>query len=130
MTKYHQDNSPANASKRHDQENRLAHWVHWSLLAGVLLSGLVLAVGLARDPARGPSEAAGQEVTLTAVIHGAEHEDGVSLINLGLLLLMATPILRIAVLGVGWLVSGEGRFASAALVVLLLLLLSIKLGLG
>lgn len=112
------------------QNNRMAHWVHWSLLTGVAISGLVLMAGLILDPDRGPHEAAGRDVAINEVIRGVEREDGVSLINLGLLLLMATPVLRIFVLGTGWLISGDRQFAGIAFAVLLLLLLSMWLSVG
>jgi uncharacterized membrane protein len=108
----------------------LARWVHWSLLIGVLISGVVLAVGLLRDPNLGPQEQSGKILSIPAVLEGASRQEGVPLINLGLLLLMATPILRIVVLGLGWFFRGDIHFAIVSLLVLLLLVLSILLGIG
>jgi uncharacterized membrane protein len=112
------------------KEDRLAHWVHKSLLFGVVLSGIVLGVGLFQDAQRGPNEPAGEHDKIGEVIQGSEHADGVSLINLGLLLLMATPVLRIAVLTLGWFMTSDRRFAVIALAVLVLLAISIVLGVG
>lgn len=110
--------------------DRLARWVHWSLLIGVLISGVVLAAGVWRDPTLGPQERSGKVLSIPEVLQGASRLEGVPLINLGLLLLMATPILRIAVLGCGWFFSGDIHFAMASAVVMLLLILSIGLGIG
>ncbi|MDB5334702.1 MAG: hypothetical protein JWN70_321 [Planctomycetaceae bacterium] len=110
--------------------DRLARWVHWSLLIGVLISGVVLAAGLLRDPTLGPQERSGTALSIPEVLQGASRQEGVPLINLGLLLLMATPILRIAVLGVGWFFSGDIHFAMVSAVVMLLLIVSIALGIG
>jgi uncharacterized membrane protein len=49
---------------------------------------------------------------------------------LGLLILIGTPVLRVAVLAVGWWMMGDRRFAAVALTVLALLGLSLALGLG
>lgn len=114
-------------AKRRDWQ---ARWVHWSLLIGVLVSGVVLAAGLLRDPNLGPQERSGKILSIPAVLEGASQQEGVPLINLGLLLLMATPILRIVVLGLGWFFSGDIHFAIVSLLVLLLLVVSMLLGIG
>ena len=51
-------------------------------------------------------------------------------LDLGLLALMATPMLRVAVLALGWGLAGERRFAAVALAVLGLLGVGIALGVG
>ena len=116
-----------------DGTDRLQRWVHWSLLCGAALSGLLLAWGLFLNGhsvrlTEAPAEPG--PVHLTALLHGVANGDAVSLMDLGLLLLITTPILRVAVLGLGWLIHGDGRFAAVALVVLAMLVLSLMLGIG
>jgi uncharacterized membrane protein len=108
----------------------LTHWVHRLLLAGVILTGMLLVAGLWQDPSGGTRPTAGQVISLRDLMRGSAHWEGLSLINLGLLMLMATPVLRIALLGVGWLIRGEPRFFSVAVVVFLLISLSMALGIG
>jgi hypothetical protein len=43
---------------------------------------------------------------------------------------MATPIVRVGVLAVGWTIEGDWRFAAVAATVLALLGLSLYLGMG
>jgi uncharacterized membrane protein len=109
---------------------RLEHWVHYSLLVGLLLSGLLLIAGLAMALARHEVQPAGPPVPLAVVLRGALSGDGVACLNLGLLALMLTPVLRVCVLVVGWSLAGERHFALVALSVLALLGLSVVLGFG
>lgn len=113
-----------------EERDHLAGWVSWSLLIGVTLSGIVLATGLLLDPTRSVHEQAGQSVSIPDILKGSAHQDGVPMINLGLLLLMATPVLRIMVLGLGWMLKGKIGLVAVALGVLLLLLASMLLGIG
>ncbi len=50
--------------------------------------------------------------------------------TIGLLILMLTPIARVIVLGVDWLLEGERLFAAVAATVLTLLAISVVLGTG
>ncbi len=50
--------------------------------------------------------------------------DRTAILDLGLLLLMLTPVLRVTILAIGWLTARQTRFALVALTVLLLLALS------
>jgi len=52
------------------------------------------------------------------------------MMTLGILALMATPILRVGVLAAGWSLEGERRFAAIAGAVLILLGASLYLGLS
>ena len=56
--------------------------------------------------------------------------DGTAILQLGLLVLMLTPVARVVVLAVGWLVDREWRFALVALFVFALLMTSLILGTG
>lgn len=112
------------------EPRRLAHWVHRALLAGVVLSGLLLGAGLALSLIRGHVAAEGAPPPIGQLLSRAAAGDGPALAELGLLALMVTPVLRVAVLAVGWLVGGEYRFALVALAVLALLGVGLALGLG
>src|SRR5947209_14485565 len=109
--------------------HRLEHWVHRSLLAGLTVSGLLLMLGLIVALASGKPRPAGA-VPSFKIIREVLGGDGVAMINLGLLFLMGTPILRVAVLAIGWTLRRSWRFAAVALAVLGLLGLSLVLGLS
>ncbi|MBV8557098.1 MAG: DUF1634 domain-containing protein [Planctomycetaceae bacterium] len=106
------------------------HSVHWSLLSGLAVSALLLALGLGLALIRGGPRPEGPPHPLSALLRGAAHGEGVDLLDLGLLILIGTPVLRVAVLAVGWWTMGDRRFAAVALTVLALLGLSLALGLG
>lgn len=108
----------------------LRHRVHLVLQAGVVASGLLLAAGLAvlllgLDDASGDIPA-----SISGAVRGALRGDGLSLIALGLLVLMATPIARVAILAVSWLQEGDRRYAAIAFAVLAILAVSVALGVG
>ena len=110
--------------------HRLEHWVHHSLRAGLIVSGLLLASGLVSALIRGGPRPEGAPPPLPRVLRGAFRGEGVDLLDLGLLVLIGTPVLRVAVLAVGWGLAGRWRFAAIALAVLALLGVSLELGLG
>jgi uncharacterized membrane protein len=109
----------------------LEHWVHWILLAGTALSALLLVSGLAAGLfGFGPASSSARPRPWNILL-GRQHADPQTfLLDLGLLALGATPMLRVVVLAIGWIVAREARFAAVALVVLALLVLSLMLGLG
>ncbi len=108
----------------------LEKWVHYSLLAGLMLSGLLLITGLAVVLIRHEVRPEGPPMPLKVIIRGAFSADGVACLDLGLLALMLTPVLRVCVLAVGWSLAGERRFAVVAVTVLTLLGISQALGFG
>jgi uncharacterized membrane protein len=116
--------------KKGDNSHRLERWVHWSLLTGILVSGFLLALGLVVSLARGGPRPPGPPPNLAEVFRLAIRGRGVDLLDLGLLALIGTPIVRVFVLAVGWGLAGERRFLAVALVVLGLLGLSFALGTG
>lgn len=107
----------------------LRPYVHHTLRAGVLTAGALLAAGLVATSLAGAALPAKAPPFLD-VLRGALRLDGPSLLALGLLVLMATPVARVAVLAVGWLVAGDYRFGVVAAAVLALLVLSMTLGVG
>lgn len=118
-------NLPANS-----ESHRLAHWVHWNLLAGVALSGLLLIAGLTLSSARGRQMPQEPPPPLRHVVADALAGDGVAFMRLGLIVLMLTPVIRVVVLMLGWALARDYRFALVALAVLGLLSLGVLLSLG
>jgi uncharacterized membrane protein len=64
------------------------------------------------------------------VLRSAVGGNGAALIQIGLLALIATPIMRVAVLALGWGLARNRRFMVVSLVVLALLAISFFLGVG
>jgi hypothetical protein len=114
----------------HRNPVRLARWVHHTLLAGVVAAGLLMTIGLVVAAAREQPRPIGRPSPISSLPDRIGSGDGVALIELGLLILILTPVLRVAVLAVGWLAAGDRRFAAVAGAVLSLLALSVWLGLG
>ena len=112
------------------QENRLARLVHLTLLAGVTTSGVSAAVGPRPAFCDGATAARGAPRRLPRLWATALRGDGLSILYLALLLLMATPPLRVAALAVGWAIQGSRQFALVAFAVLGLLALSVAIGVG
>jgi uncharacterized membrane protein len=112
------------------ESRRLARWVHRTLLIGLVLSGCLVGVGLALALLLGQPRPVGPPPSAPVLLRRAAGGDGTAWMELGLLALMFTPVLRVAVLAVGWWLAGEKRFSAVALVVLGLLGLSLALGVG
>jgi hypothetical protein len=108
----------------------LARAVHWSLLTGMVLSSLLMCAGLVLALAH--HEIADQLAppALPDLLHLAATGSGVALLEVGILLLLFTPVVRVIVLAIGWTLRRETRMAPVALVVLALLALSLVLGFG
>jgi hypothetical protein len=109
---------------------RLEHWVHLSLLTGLLFSGSLLVWGLVVTLVDGQPRPEVPPPPLRDVVSAASSGNGVALIYVGLLVLIGTPILRVAVLALGWGVAGNRRFLAVSLAVLTLLGVSFFLGVG
>lgn len=107
---------------------RLDRWVQATLLSGIVLSGILLSVGLLTIFIRHEARPVGPPSNLAVLVHSALAGNGLAMTELGLLALMITPLLRVAVLAAGWAYEGERRFAVVALVVLGLLGFSLFLG--
>lgn len=118
----------SNPSSREDQERALDHWVHRSLLAGLIVCGTLLVLGLTLNS--GTPERAGPPPGFRSLVGRSIGGDGPSLIRLGLLALLSTPVLRVVVLSIGWFRAGERRFALVAVAVLVLLVAGVILGVG
>jgi uncharacterized membrane protein len=67
---------------------------------------------------------------LPELVDMARHASGVALMELGVLLLLLTPVLRVLVLALGWTARREARMAFISLIVLALLAISVLFGMG
>lgn len=109
---------------------RIEHWVHRGLLAGLVLSGLLLSAGLLATWIGEQPQDGDHPQPLATIVENALRGRGEALMTLGVLALMATPIVRVGVLAAGWMIEGDWRFAAVAATVLALLGLSLYLGMG
>jgi uncharacterized membrane protein len=103
------------------------------LRGGVLLSAGIILLGViifyARSAAGGHTLADKPfPATLTAVGHGLTVGDPLAIIALGLLILLATPVARVAVSIVAFALEGDRRYVVITSIVLLILLASFALG--
>jgi uncharacterized membrane protein len=109
---------------------RLAHRVHLVLLIGVAAAGLFMSAGLAIAGARGEPRPVGRADQIRTLPTRLAAGDGVALIEAGLIVLIVTPGLRVAVLGAGWAWARDWYGAAVAAAVLMLLAASVWVGLG
>jgi uncharacterized membrane protein len=103
------------------------------LRGGVLLSAAIIILGVVLFFARtraGHSAAMTTSIPRTAgnVLQGVLHGDPVSVIALGLLVLLATPVVRVGVSLVTFVLEGDRLYAAITALVLLILLLSFLSG--
>lgn len=108
----------------------LERLVHWTLLTGLAISALMLVAGLGFALGTGEPRPDGEPPSVSRIVRAAAGGDGVALLDLGLLMLILTPVLRVAVLAIGWAVERDWRFAAVAVAVLGLLGLGFVMGLG
>lgn len=114
----------------HNNRFHMERWVQRVLFLGVAVSGLLLGSGLIVLFVRHEPRPEGPPPELLSLFRSAFAGSGLAIIYLATMLLMATPILRVAVLAIGWTIAGDRRFALVALIVLGLLGLSVALGVG
>jgi len=112
------------------------------LLVGVLVSAVIIALGLILLIPEGTGKRllleqllsehavfiADLPTSLGAVVVGALHGRPVAIIDLGLTLLILTPVLRVAISAAFFAVHGDRRYALISGTVLALLLLGFVLG--
>jgi uncharacterized membrane protein len=108
----------------------LARAVHWTLLIGLIGSGLLMIVGLFMAMLKNQPRPMLLITSLSDLLRMAGAGNGVAWMELGILLLLLTPIMRVIVLAIGWAVRRDGRMALVALTVLALLAISMWIGVG
>jgi hypothetical protein len=109
-----------------EQEHRLARVVSWTLLSGLSASVALIGLGWLLSLRQEPSE----EPRNTGLLARAVHGDATAILECGLLVLMLTPVARVLILAVGWLLNRDWTFSLIAFCVLALLALSVLLGTG
>ncbi|HET7583480.1 MAG TPA: DUF1634 domain-containing protein [Gemmatimonadaceae bacterium] len=114
-------------------EHRLDQMIGRLLQGGVALAALVVLVGAAVLIARHGDTVSGLAVfhgqpaylrSLTAIVRSAFHGDGHALTQLGIVLLIATPVARVALTVLAFAVRRDGLYVLVTTVVLALLLVS------
>ena len=113
-----------------DAESRSRRWVQRTLAAGVVASAIFLVTGLVLVFTRHEAALNSGPFKLAATVGRAAHGEGTAVMTIGLLILMLTPVARVLVLGIGWLLDRELLFAGVAATVLVLLTISVVLGTG
>jgi uncharacterized membrane protein len=91
---------------------------------------LALTIGLVVALVSGQPRLDGRPPKLPALLNGVIHGHGVSLLDLGIVVLMLTPLLRVVVLALGWSIRRDWHFALTALTVAIVLAISLILGSG
>ncbi len=106
------------------------------LRGGVVLSAAVILLGVVlyylRNPRANPAIAQPEAFphSLAAVLAGLAHADGLAIIVLGLLILLATPVIRVAVSIVAFALEGDRLYVAITALVLLILVVSFIAGRG
>jgi len=98
------------------------------LSGGVTLLGVILLFIQERGQALGDVTKLRYPQTLGEVVAGVRHGSAVAIIVLGLLLLIATPVTRIAVSILAFANERDWRYVAITTVVLVILLISFLLG--
>lgn len=118
-------------TKRLSEDKRMEVAMGHLLRAGVILSALVVAIGAAVHLRQAPALAPDYHVFHGAVpdlkspvkiLHSALAGDGPGIIQLGLLLLIATPVARVIFALAGFLGERDWLYSCVSLLVLLILL--------
>jgi uncharacterized membrane protein len=109
-----------------EENERLSRAVRRTLQIGLTASVVLIVVGWLVIVTKGPASDAPKAGLFSRAAHG----DGTAILAVGLVLLMLTPVARVAVLAIGWLVSRDFTFSLIAFCVLAMLGLSVLLGTG
>jgi len=117
------ENGGGREAGRRGLERRI---VAWALRAGVAVACLVMAVGLVAAVGRGRLRQ--HSVTPNEIwgLVAGGHPSGI--MALGLVVLVATPMLRVLLLAAGFTVARDWRFAAVAVGVAIMLVLGLVLG--
>jgi uncharacterized membrane protein len=113
-----------------EDDSRSRRWVHRTLLIGLVASALLLIGGCVIVFSKHQTDASSTHPRLVSLVKAAASGDGLAILNLGLLILMLTPVARVLILALGWLFDGNRLFAGVAATVLVLLAISVCMGVG
>src|SRR4051812_1809355 len=112
------------------RDGRAYSWAAFVLRAGMYISFTLMAVGLlwwvvAGSP--GGQAANGQVLALDRIMPELARGNPLAVLNLGMLLLIATPVTTLIAAMVAFLLEGNRRYAGIAAFVVFILLLSITI---
>lgn len=128
--------NPPSAAPGQWTDLRLEIWVGIMLRTGVLLAAAIVLCGgiLYLAHSRGPRpdyahfHAEPQQlITLSGILHGVAALNPESIIMLGLLVLIATPVARVAMCVIGFLFERDRLYVAVSTIVLAILLYSLFL---
>jgi uncharacterized membrane protein len=108
----------------------LAIAVHWTLLLGLVFSALLMVAGLIVALVKNQPRPEELITNVRELLRLAIETNGVAWMELGVLALLFTPILRVVVLAIGWSIERDRRMALVAITVLVLLTISLIVGVG
>ena len=118
-------------------DERVARWIGSVLRTGVGAAALIILLGAALYLRRHGSETPAYHVfrgepwqfrTVSGILRAALSFGGRGIIQLGLLLLIATPIARVAFAALGFAMERDGTYVVVSLIVLATLLFSLAGG--
>ena len=124
------------ASDRESLVRRAELIISGVLRGGVVLSAAIILLGVAlyylRTPRANPAIAQPDPFphSFPAILTGLAHADGLAIIALGLLILLATPVIRVAVSIVAFALEGDRLYVAITTLVLLILVVSFIAGRG
>ncbi len=104
---------------------RIDHWVRTVLRAGMVLSISVLVIGLLLF-ALNPSQSV-ESIPLGEIPREILNGNAIAVISLGILFLIATPLIRVVTALIVFSVDREPRFVATSLIVLVVLILAVLL---
>ena len=110
--------------------------ISYVLRGGVLLSALIILIGLVSfylvygSSSQRAAHDASYPHSLTALVQGLAHADPLSVVTLGLVVLLATPVVRVAVSIVAFALEHDWRYVAITTAVLVILIASFLLGKG
>jgi uncharacterized membrane protein len=110
--------------------------ISYALRGGVMLSAATIAAGVVAFFGRYGNASARSIAdqtfphTFAAVVRGVAHGDPLALIALGLLILLATPMMRVLIAIAAFGLERDWRYVAITAVVLAILLVSLLLGKG
>ncbi len=110
--------------------------ISYVLRGGVLLSALIILVGLVSfylvygSSGQRAAHDTSFPHSLSAVGYGLAHADPLSVVMLGLMVLLATPVVRVAVSIVAFALEHDWRYVAITTAVLVILVASFFLGKG
>ncbi len=113
----------------HTASDELAPVIGWTLLIGVLTSAALITVGFVLYLVHGHGGlGTSAPHQLGPVLRGALHGAPMGIVTLGLLVLLVTPVVRVAIGLIGFAREHDGPMTAATAFVLTMLLLGFLLG--